>query len=467
MSPTVTSLAGLDDDVIMRLDDDDRFRLSIVSVFGALSVALAVFGLGYAAHLALGGVMVPLLIAVGTGLVVVNLVRLHHAGSGFPAHRPLDELDRHRPALIAVVVFFALGAMMTSPCAMWTLAPLLKRDVAALHTAGARQAGEADNFRGESADHESTVAPVTDGLITRGRAFVARPFAASALTVLFALLFSAVAWLKFFFLAAIRAYERERYLRERALVDALYGESQSLVASTLAPYRAFSGTLRQHFADPPYNTQPTFFGVMPDALFKEARFVRPWAAVDDAPKAETAAPPESEPEQAPAVQAVVGEQEPEVVPPVDEGALGAEVDEPEAKSVWDEPLVDDGQPPAIHYLDIGRLPVERARRHSDEVTPFIAAVTGRSPREVAALLRIAPDDTPVHKLFSEYKSLRAILMREAAFARDHGFTRLVSIIVGLSEDDVTRRIEDAPPDQRLTGVFAPELAKRILRKGRR
>jgi hypothetical protein len=469
MTPTITRLAGFDDEIVSRLHEDDRLHLAAVSACGVVSILLSVCGLGYAAHLALGGVVVPLLIALATGMVVANLVRLHHAGSGFPAHRPLDAIETHRPALVAVVVYLALGAMLTSPCAMWTLAPLLKRDIAAAQGSSAGIHDVPDQVHGLHRDRHGEQARVTGGLITRGRAFVGRPLLASVLTILFALVFSAVAWLKFFFLRAFRTYERERYVRERALIDRWFEDSQLVVVSTLAPYRTFTGHLRQHYADPPYNTVPTFFGVMPDELFKDARFVRPWDADDEGVSVADVARAEEEEPRAPppsVVDAQIVEPAHESVSPLDDGILGAPADEPEARSVWDEPLVDDGGPPSIHYLDIGRLPVERARRHSDEVAPFIAAVTGRSLREVAALLRVAPDDTHVHQLFSEYKSLRAILMREAAFARDHGFTRLVSIIVGIPEDDVMRRIESAPPDQRLTGVFAPELAKRILRQTR-
>ena len=41
---------------------------------------------------------------------------------------------------------------------------------------------------------------------------------------------------------------------------------------------------------------------------------------------------------------------------------------------------------------------------------------------------------------------------------------VVSIITQKPVADVEKRMRAAPPDKRLTGVFAPELARRLLKK---
>lgn len=119
-------------------------------------------------------------------------------------------------------------------------------------------------------------------------------------------------------------------------------------------------------------------------------------------------------------------------------------------------------PPALHYLEIGRMLPPRARRHMDEVAPFIASLTHRDEPVVRGLIRVAPDDLPMHRLFSEWKSLRSILLHNAGFALDHNMASIISIAVGRPTADVTRRLKAAPRDRRLAGVFAPELARKLL-----
>jgi hypothetical protein len=121
-------------------------------------------------------------------------------------------------------------------------------------------------------------------------------------------------------------------------------------------------------------------------------------------------------------------------------------------------------PPTLHYLEIGRMLPPRARRHVDDVAPFIASLTHRDEAVVRGLIRVAPDDLPMHRLFSEWKSLRSILLHNAGFALDHNMASIISIAVGRPTPDVVRRLKAAPRDRRLAGVFAPELARKLLGK---
>jgi hypothetical protein len=138
--------------------------------------------------------------------------------------------------------------------------------------------------------------------------------------------------------------------------------------------------------------------------------------------------------------------------------------EDEVSTSWDDASHDhDPNPPAVAFFDIGRLQVKRAREHMDVAAPFIAKFVDRPESEVRAALAAAPEDARVHRLFDDYKKLRSILMKDARFALDHGLAPVVAIVTQRSVADVEKRMRAAPPDKRLTGVFAPELARRLLK----
>ena len=120
--------------------------------------------------------------------------------------------------------------------------------------------------------------------------------------------------------------------------------------------------------------------------------------------------------------------------------------------------------PAPAYFDMGRLQTKRAQEHIDVVAPFVVAFTGKSDAEVRARIANAPDDARLHQVFDDWKKLKVILMKDAGFALANGLAPIVSVIVQKPVADVERRLRAAPRDKRLTGVFAPELARRLLRK---
>ena len=95
---------------------------------------------------------------------------------------------------------------------------------------------------------------------------------------------------------------------------------------------------------------------------------------------------------------------------------------------------------------------------------FIARYLGRSVDDVEATLAAAGDDVPLHKVFPEWNKLPTILLKDAGFALDHGMARVLAIIVERDVDQVLRRLRAAPRDKSLSGVFAPELARRLLNK---
>lgn len=307
-----------------------------------------------------------------------------------------------------------------------------------------------------------------DGLIHRAHAAWDHPLLALPLTAVFSILVSAPAWLRILFPAAIRNYERELWIEGRMLVDDAYANAQDIITNLLERVPGFSGTLEVHYADPPYNTKPLVYGLDADLVERDnVKWVpytspqEPRAITPKPPRPVEAAsppppaPPPPKPKEAPAPV--------ELPPPAPVEQAKAEGEELLAS--WDDPSQDDDEgPPAIAFFDVGRLQVKRAKQNLDAVAPFIARFTGRGEDEVRGMLRNAPDDERVHRLFGDYKKLRSILLQDAGFALDHGLAPVVSIIVQRPLADVEKRMRAAPRDKRLTGVFAPELARRLLKK---
>lgn len=425
-------LAGYDPVLVARLETRDRRFFAFVSVLSVLASVTVGLGIGDGALLAFSPVAAPVLGVVFAALTL-NLYRLLHAGTGYPMHLPIEDIDRWRPGGAPALVLLSLGFLVTQPLVFLALEPLLAADLAG-----------------------------GDGLIRRAHAAWDRPVLAAPATAALSLLVSMPAWLRILLPRAIRAYEKERWIEGRILVDDAFANAQDAITRLLEGTPGFSGTLAVHFADPPYNTRPLVYGLDPDLV--ERGNVK-WVPYDEPPPEPLV--PQAVPTSAPAPAPVPPPREPPParMSPAPAPAPSSAADGEDLAVSWDDASHDaDRGPPAIAFLDVGRLQVKRAREHLDAVAPFIAAFTGRSELEVRGLLRTAPPEERVHRLFSDYKKLRSILLKDARFALAHGLGPIVSIIVQRPLPDVEKRLRAAPPDKKLTGVFAPELARRLLKK---
>lgn len=447
---------GYDPEIVAGLSRGDVRFFRVAAACGFLSAIVVGIGTGYGGWLTLGPIAaVPL--GVAGALFLLNLLRLHHAGSGYPLHLPIEDIVRWRPALTASIVLFLLGLLLAQPVALLVLKPSLDVRVAA-HVAEQRA------LRTRLGAEEGR-APA-DGLIVRAHLAWQDQLPTGVLVAICALLVALPALLRRFGASAVRNYESERWIRERMFVDDEYAEAQEAVTNLLREV-GFTGSLSLHYGDPPYHTRPLVFGLDPALLVSDGiQLVRP-AKVDgdalihpetsQAPQAPTAplAPP------AP-VAALAPVAPPPLVdkpPAVDDEEVGA------ALPAWDDPAQDHAsEAPAPAFFDVGRAQVKRARAHADVTVPLIARYTGRPEAEVRALLRNAPDDERLHRLFPEWKRLPTILLKDAGFALDFQLAPVIALIVLRPLADVERRLRAAPRDKRLTGVFAPELARRLLNK---
>jgi hypothetical protein len=457
---------GYDPDIVRGLPPGDVRFFRVAAACSLLSAIVIGVGTCYGGWLTIGPIAAAPLGAAGV-LFVINLLRLHHAGSGYPLHLPIEDIERWRPAMTASLVLFLLGLLLAQPVAFLVMKPALDGRVAT------RLAAQR-SIRAQLGVHGGR--GPADGLILRAHVAWEQPLPMGALVALFGLIVASPALLRRFGAGAVRAYERERWIRERMFVDDEHAEAQDALTSMLRDV-GFVGSLTLYYADPPYNTRPLVFGLDPALFVSDGiKLVRPKEVDGDAvihaerfayealgapasspAPSPTATPPPVAP--LPPAAAALGPPSADKPPAVDNEEVGA------ALPAWDDPAHDDvREPPAPTFFDVGRAQVKRARVHADVTAPLIARYTGRPEADVRALLRNAPDDERLHRLFPEWKRLPTILLKDAGAALDFQLAPVLALIVQRPIADVERRLRAVPRDKRLTSVFSPELARRLLRK---
>jgi len=79
--------------------------------------------------------------------------------------------------------------------------------------------------------------------------------------------------------------------------------------------------------------------------------------------------------------------------------------------------------------------------------------------------RACPDDNaPLHTVFPAWGRLPTLLLKPASVALELGLAPLIAIAVGRPADQIERRLRAVPPERKVSSVFAPELALRLLRE---
>jgi len=469
---------GYDDAIVARLSPvDARFFVtgSVLSLVASLLPASAV---GYGATLTLGAASAPVFFVV-VFLFVLNLLRLHHAGSGYPLHHPIEGIGTWRPAGAAVVVLFVLGAFLTQPLVLLVLRPFIDADLSA-RTAAALALQQGLGV-------VDVAAPV-HGLIARSHAaWDHHPGVAAALSLTFSLVVCAPTLMRRTGARAVRLYESERWIAERELVDDAWAENLDDVTAILgetAP--GFSGRLQVHYADPPYNTRPLVFGLDPALLVGgKLRFVRAQGPIEPAP---SLAPPAPAVAPAPANQpapAVAVDATPVIAPvaaPLPAPAASLEpvpaalavppaVAPRDAAAPTSTPSPSPAEPTAPETwaghtaMSAGRTTVAQARADDSGLVLFLTVYLEKPRDEVLRALGAAPADAPLFKVFPEWNKLPTLLLKSAGFALDAGLAPLIAIAVDKPVEQVERRLRAAPRDKKVSGVFAPELARRLLRAG--
>ncbi len=468
---------GYDDAIVARLSSvDARFFVtgSLLSLLASLLPAVAV---AYGTTLTLGGGAAPVFCVVVFSFVL-NLLRLHHAGSGYPLHHPIEGISVWRPAGAAVVVLFVLGAFLTQPLVLLALRPFIDADLAA-RTAAAHAVQQGLGV-------VDVAAPV-HGLIARSHAaWDLHPVGATALSLGFSLVVCAPTLIRRTGARAVRLYESERWIAEREFVDDAWAENLDAVTAILretAP--GFSGRLQVHYADPPYNTRPLVFGLDPAlAVVGRLRFVRAEGPIEPPPSLEPAVALSSAEATPPPPASLVAPDDGVAAETVPALAPGAAAGSSPAPPAVPSTLPSTQPPPASASsasasaaptavaswaghtaVAAGRTTAGQARVDDGGLVLFLTVYLEKPRDEIVRTLAAAPADAPLFKVFPEWNKLPTLLLKSAGFALDAGLAPLIAIAVDKPAEQVERRLRAAPRDKKVSGVFAPELARRLLRSG--
>lgn len=528
MSPLqrLQALCGFDHEVVALVDDGERRFVHASVGLTLLASLLSGAGMAYGALLTVGVVAAPVLGLLAT-LFVLNLLRLQHAGAGYPLHRPVEALSTWRPGLMGALVLCGYGSLIGQPLVILLEKPWLD---SAVQAAVARAAADAAAL-GTDASHL-----IVDGLIRRARLAWSDHAAVSTVwSVAVATMIASPALLRSLLPGFVRAYERERWIKDRIVVDDAWAETVLCLTATLretAP--GFTGEVRPPYADPPYNTRPLLFGLDPARFVQgQPRFVRvrrklrpktpplpapstPWwhdweqgrvsapplmpATSIPAPSIPAPSPtthglpnpgatgPVPSPSSPPAPSSVAL---PADVPPSrsspSSSASPVPVPAPAPASVSVLVPSPVPSPVPLHVpLPVSSSTPSPAGSSRSEATPLTATAMGQVTvaealddvrvqvfvaryldvdiERVRATLLSTPPSTPLRQAFAAWTRLPTILLKGADDALAMDLVPLIAIAVKRPPVDVERRLRAAPGDQRVSAVFAAELARVLLRQ---
>jgi len=477
------SLCGYDVTLIDRVGRGERVFFVVSAALSLVAVLLAGAGMAYGFVLTLGPWAAAPAFVVAA-LFVLNLLRLQHAGSGYPLHLPIEAIHTWRPGFAGVLILMVFGVLLSQPIVFLLQKPWLD-PVVARHVADAAAVRAALGL---------DAAPVADGLILRGRAAWSEHLGVSALlTTLCSLLLASPAILRFLGVAAVRDYESERWIADRILVDDEWAVARDVIEDTLvvtAP--GWRPPLVVPFADPPYNTRPLIFGLDPaDLVEGRLRFVRlprsqrektpvvppaatPWWAALE-PKAPVTMPPPTTTTTTTTTTTAPAATAPTTTATAPASTTTTPTTQPAPTTTTPATTTtaapgptpdrgdDDDETIAGNVVDVGRLRAAEARR-SIKVMALCARYLELSAGEVLQTLRAADDDAPLHTVFPAWGRLPTLLLKPAGVALELGLAPLIAIAVGRPTDQIERRLRAVPADRKVSSVFAPELALRLLRE---
>jgi hypothetical protein len=483
----VFSLCGYDVSLIDKVGAGERAFFVVSAILSLLAAGLAGAGMGYGAVLTVGILPSPLA-AVAAAAFVMNLLRLQHAGSGYPLHAPIEDIHAWRPALAGVVVLFVFGCLIVQPLVFLVERPFIDPVLEA-------RAAELALVRAGLGLQTAGVVDHGFGLLARGRAAYSElTVISSALTVVFALLVAGPALLRVVGVRVLRHYESERWITERIVVDDEWAWARECIEETLVALTPnFHPPLTTPFADPPYNTRPLIFGIDPkDIVEGRLRFTRvsrkktaatpaipasaePWWSgliFSGSPLPDVPAPPPPAPP-APPVDAPAAAPTPSVTTsdtPTPPTVTAMKTATATATATATPPTTATATPPttATTSLTVGDVSGMSAKvaRENVRAMAVCARYLDLPPGEVLATLRAADDDALVRGLFPAWSKLSTILPHRADVALLLGLAPVVAVVVGRDADAVERRLRAVPGESRLEVIFAPELARRLLRERR-
>jgi hypothetical protein len=128
----VASWLGYDPRAVAALSVGHARALAAVTVSALPGLVLTMLAAGYGAYLASDLLPLGVLVGVGAGLYLFNLLRLSVAGGGVAPHQPVKEIRAWSPRVVPLVMLAVVGVFLAQPLLLWGLRPRHDPAIAAL-----------------------------------------------------------------------------------------------------------------------------------------------------------------------------------------------------------------------------------------------------------------------------------------------------------------------------------------------
>jgi hypothetical protein len=248
--PPFCTLLGYDPEVLAKLHESQVNQLDSLSQAWLLSAVLFGYPLGVALWMVEHSLILSTLTALGTSLLVVNLLRLITSGSGTAPEHRLSR--RYRPSLLPVALLLGLALILSQPAQLLTASKQTLTVVAQHRDALKRAHLEAQlAISGVGADAFTQQLDECEFVLLRLRLLWANPVRAVLWTFFYlALTLSPALLARVLWLDAVVAYERARHRTQRAKMFLVERQGRRLVDQALRPFATYQSEALRRLGPP-------------------------------------------------------------------------------------------------------------------------------------------------------------------------------------------------------------------------
>lgn len=122
MSPRLASWLGYDPVLVAPLPVGHQRSLAVVAACALPGLFALALSAAYGTYLASDTLALAVVVGVGAGLYLLNLLRVSVAGGGAAAHQPVRQASTWAPRAVPLIMLALLGGFFAQPLALWWFA---------------------------------------------------------------------------------------------------------------------------------------------------------------------------------------------------------------------------------------------------------------------------------------------------------------------------------------------------------